>query len=220
MVNRYLFLAFSALWAIFFLYAWSLSRRLAHLRKELKELRSIHTRKESQMKKVSKGFFLGSVGIALGIADVLVILGNVRTRAGFREEGFGLIGLGCVSMLYGAICILVLWYKSWAAIQDGHARTTPGKAIGFFFIPIFNIYWAFQAVWGLSKDFNAYLQRNAIPAARLPEGLFLVYCILCFTAWIPVLGLVLLVVNYVLGLIMVSTLCDGINAVAGKPQVG
>ena len=39
MVNKYLFLAFSALWAIFFLYAWSLSRRHAHLRKELEELK-------------------------------------------------------------------------------------------------------------------------------------------------------------------------------------
>ena len=40
MVNKYLLLAFSALWAIFFLYAWSLSRRQAHLGKELEELKS------------------------------------------------------------------------------------------------------------------------------------------------------------------------------------
>jgi CcmD family protein len=39
MVNEYLFLAFSALWAIFFAYAWSLSRRQARLRKELEELK-------------------------------------------------------------------------------------------------------------------------------------------------------------------------------------
>ena len=39
-LNKYLFLAFSALWAIFFLYAWSLSRRQAHLRKELEELKN------------------------------------------------------------------------------------------------------------------------------------------------------------------------------------
>jgi len=38
--NIYLFLAFSALWVIFFLYAWSLSRRQARLRKELEELKS------------------------------------------------------------------------------------------------------------------------------------------------------------------------------------
>ena len=40
MVNKYLFLAFSALWVIFFVYAWSLSRRQAHLRKELEELKN------------------------------------------------------------------------------------------------------------------------------------------------------------------------------------
>jgi CcmD family protein len=39
-LNIYLFLAFSALWVIFFLYAWSLSRRQARLRKELEELKS------------------------------------------------------------------------------------------------------------------------------------------------------------------------------------
>jgi len=123
-----------------------------------------------------------------------------------------------IPMLYGGIVMAILLYKSWAAIQDGHARTTPGKAIGLLFVPFFNIYWAFQAIWGLAKDFNAYIQRNSIPAARLPEGLFLAYCILCFTTWIPVLGLVLLVVNFIIGLIIVSDLCDRINAVAGKPH--
>jgi hypothetical protein len=168
------------------------------------------------MKKVSKGLFLGSVGIGFGIATVLVILATVRMKTGSPQGGLRLIGLSSIPMLYGAIFMVVLWYKSWAAIQDGHARTTPGKAIGFLFIPLFDFYWIFQAVWGLSKDFNAYLQRNSIPAARLPEGLFLAYCIICFTTWIPILGLVLFVVNCIIALIMVSALCDGINAVAEK----
>ncbi|HMD84774.1 MAG TPA: hypothetical protein VKO18_08750 [Terriglobia bacterium] len=170
------------------------------------------------MNRVSKGLFLGSVAIGFGIADVLAIVAKVRTRTASPQGVLSLIGLSSIPMLYGAIFMAVLWYKSWAAIQDGHARTTPGKAIGFLFIPFFNIYWVFQAAWGLSKDFNAYLQRHSIPAARLPEGLFLAFCILGFTTWIPVVGLVLLIVNYILGLIMVSALCDGINAVAGKPQ--
>jgi len=38
--NKYLFLAFSALWVIFFLYAWSLSRRQANLERELEELKN------------------------------------------------------------------------------------------------------------------------------------------------------------------------------------
>ena len=40
MLNIYLFLAFSALWVLFFIYAWSLSRRQARLQKELEELKS------------------------------------------------------------------------------------------------------------------------------------------------------------------------------------
>ena len=35
MVNEYLFFVFSALWAIFFVYSWSLGRRQTRLRKEL-----------------------------------------------------------------------------------------------------------------------------------------------------------------------------------------
>jgi hypothetical protein len=170
------------------------------------------------MNTVAKGFFLSSVAIGLGIADALVLLGSLRIRMGSPEAGLGLIGLSLIPGLYGGIVMAVLWYKSWAAIQDGHARTTPGKAVGFLFIPFFNIYWVSQAIWGLSKDFNAYLQRNSIPATRLPEGLFLTFCILGFTTWIPGLGLALLIVNYMIALIMVTALCDGINAVAGTPQ--
>jgi CcmD family protein len=39
-LNTYLFVAFSALWVLFFVYAWSLSRRQARLQKELEELKS------------------------------------------------------------------------------------------------------------------------------------------------------------------------------------
>jgi CcmD family protein len=38
-VNKYLFLAYTFVWLIFILYAWNLSRRQAHLRKELEELK-------------------------------------------------------------------------------------------------------------------------------------------------------------------------------------
>ena len=36
----YLFVAFSALWVLFFIYAWSLSRRQERFEKELEELKS------------------------------------------------------------------------------------------------------------------------------------------------------------------------------------
>ncbi len=40
MVNTYLALAYSFLWLLFMIYAWSLSRRQAKLRKEIEELKT------------------------------------------------------------------------------------------------------------------------------------------------------------------------------------
>jgi len=39
-LNMYLFVAFSALWALFFVYSWSLSRRQSRLHRELEELKN------------------------------------------------------------------------------------------------------------------------------------------------------------------------------------
>ena len=153
----------------------------------------------------------------MGIANILVVLGKIKIQQGDPEAALGLLGLSWLPMIYGGIVNLVLWYKMWGAIQDGNARTTPGKAIGFFFIPFFNIYWAFQAIWGFAKDFNKYIERHSIDTVQLPEGLFLTFTILCFTGWIPVLGLILVIVNYFIGLVMVSNICDGINAIAESP---
>jgi len=38
--NKFLFLAYSLVWIVFMLYAWSLARRQAKLRRELDELRA------------------------------------------------------------------------------------------------------------------------------------------------------------------------------------
>jgi len=39
-VNKYLVAAYSAVWLIFMLYAWSLARRQERLRKELEDLKA------------------------------------------------------------------------------------------------------------------------------------------------------------------------------------
>lgn len=170
------------------------------------------------MNGISKGLFLGSVAVGSGIALVLgIVIQVMRLTDGSADTILALSALSALPVLYSAIFLMVLNYKAWAAIQDGHARTTPGKAIGFLFIPFFDFYWLFQAIWGLAKDFNAYLQRRSIPSPHLPEGIFLAYCILCFVGWIPIVGLVVGMVNYIFALIMVSGLCDAINAAAKPP---
>ena len=96
---------------------------------------------------------------------------------------------GVLAILYlvEIVAMCFFWHKAWQTLQDPHARTTPRKAIGFMFIPLLNLYWVFQLIWGFAKDYNAYCRRHGIgrPPHRLPAGYYLAVVIM----WI---GLVLL----------------------------
>ena len=83
-----------------------------------------------------------------------------------------------VAQSAGLIAIItnsVFLYQLWKLIPADIARTTPGKAVGFCFIPIFNFYWLSVAFKGLSEDMNKTLQRYGIQY-RVNGGLGL--CIL------------------------------------------
>lgn len=134
---------------------------------------------------------------------------------GKATEAFGvflIFGIALVLALIASVLFVVVVYKMWGAIQDGYARTDPGRAVGFLFIPFFNIYWAFQALWGFAKDYNSYLERHGLNLRRLPEGIFVAYIILCLGAWIPFLGWLLVAANMVVGTIMIAKVCDAVNA--------
>ena len=167
--------------------------------------------------KMSKGFFLGSILGGLGGGVVLGILGAIFGASSRMDEAaIPLIALAVVAFLYAAIVVMVMIYKMWAAIQDGHARATPGKALGFCFIPLFNYYWIFQVYWGWSKDYNAYIRRHNINTAAMPEGLFLTVPILILCSIVPFVGMLAGLVNLILMIILVGKICDGVNAIAGK----
>ena len=179
---------------------------------------------------VSKAFYFGIYlggsilgGILIAIAMFAFIGSAVASENGNLDStATGVIaGAGVLVLLLAIACFLassivlfVLYYKMWAAIQDGHARTTPGIAIGFMFIPLFNIYWMFQAIWGYSKDYNEYLRRYSIQAKPLPEGLFLTGCILPLLGWLPFVGSIIGIANFVIFIIIVNAICYSINALA------
>jgi hypothetical protein len=71
-----------------------------------------------------------------------------------------------------SINYLRLLYLCWKAIQDGRATTTPGKAVGLLFVPLFNLYWMFTVYVAYARNYNAYLERYNIGIKRLPVGLF------------------------------------------------
>ncbi|RKY06205.1 MAG: hypothetical protein DRP56_07835 [Planctomycetota bacterium] len=179
---------------------------------------------------ISKAFYFGIYlggailgGILMAIAMFAIIGGAAASESGDFDPAAGgaIAGAGVLVLLLAIACLLassivlfVLYYKMWNAIQDGYARTTPGKAVGFMFIPFFNIYWMFQAIWGYSKDYNEFLRRHAIAAKPLSEGLFLAACIVPWLGIIPFVGWLASIANLVIFIIIVNAICDSINALA------
>lgn len=123
--------------------------------------------------------------------------------------GLAIAGAPLVLILIGYFMIIasvVFWamfvFKSWNQIQDGYQRTTSGMAIGFMFIPLFNLYWRFIAAWELTKNLNAYGERYGIQFPRVNEKLSLAACIVWCCAVIPLVNLLALPVAGILALVV------------------
>jgi hypothetical protein len=105
--------------------------------------------------------------------------------------------IGLPAVIAGTVLGYILLYRSWLLIQDGNARTTAGVAVGFCFIPFFNLYWIYVAFVGLSKDMNSYCRERQIAAPVISEGMVLAYYILSLISiiniplsFIPYVGIV------------------------------
>ena len=101
-----------------------------------------------------------------------------------------IIFIGIFPVITSLVFSFMMLYKFWQIIQDGQVRTTPGKAVGFVFIPFFNFYWIFICFWGLAKDMNRYIVDRNIRSTKINEELVLSYCILSCTSIIPYLNIV------------------------------
>jgi hypothetical protein len=153
------------------------------------------------------GGFIGAI--------VLGVLGTILAFDSHMNEAAPVLMYTAVAaLIYGAVMWCVLIYKMWAAIQDGHARATPGQAVGFLFIPFYNLYWGFVAIAGFAKDYNAYVDRYEAQAPKLSEGLFLTIPILTCVGVIPFVNYLTGLVNLILMIIVVPQIINGVNALS------
>ncbi len=165
------------------------------------------------MQPLSKGFYLGSIIGAMVLYVLLMGIGAIAAQEQ-EEAGMPFVCIGFLFLIYGVVIICVLLYKMWDAIQDGPARTTPGKAVGFMFIPLFNLYWMFQAWWGWTKDYNAYAEMKGLPLPRMPEGIALAMCILTLCGFVPLVNIFAGLANIVLMIVFYNAGINGVNAIA------
>ena len=131
-------------------------------------------------------WFFGWIGIILGL--ILDGAGAWASAGVCYVLGWISMFFGSLAVIAGAVFMFMLIYQFWKLIPPDIARATPGKAVGFCFIPFFSFYWVFIAYKGLGEDMNKALQRHGIQY-RVNEVLGLTACILTCCAGIPYLGI-------------------------------
>jgi hypothetical protein len=141
-----------------------------------------------------------------------------QERPGLGVQLIAILGiLGFVQFLIvQMIYTFVIIWKMWSSIQDGYARMTSGKAVGFLFIPFFNVYWIFQVWAGFPRDYNNYVDRHRLTVPHLSTGLFTAYPVLILLTAIPFLGILIALINMFLFVGIISRICDAVNALANQ----
>ncbi len=99
------------------------------------------------------------------IAGVLGALGLVlAVQKGAKSTLIATFAAADVFLVCSVAIELMLFYKMWAAIKDSQTSISPGRAVGFLFIPVFNIYWALLMLTGFTEDYNSFIIRRSIRA--------------------------------------------------------
>jgi predicted Zn finger-like uncharacterized protein len=127
-----------------------------------------------------KTVFVYGWAIVRIIAGVLGVLGlMMATRKGTTYSALmKTFAMADVFLVLGILIELALYYRMWAAIQDNPDSISPIKAIGFLFIPVFNIYWMLNMLTGFAEDYNDFIKRHSINTKELPVTLFIIYAFL------------------------------------------
>jgi len=142
--------------------------------------------------RISRPLYLGT-----GFLLLILLLGICLFTFDSKNRNFHdlqrLIWLIIASTISFTLVSVILWsillFKMWSAIPAGFARTTPERAVGYSFIPLFNLYWQFQVIHGWAVDFNRYSRSLWVQPPRMPERTALAVCILNLFCIIPYLDL-------------------------------
>lgn len=154
-----------------------------------------------------------------------LLLGLAEFLETSHDDSSGYPKLKVLSLLgVGALAIAVanwmkIHHRLWKLLPPSMASTTPGKAVGFYFIPFFNLYWMFVTFHGLARDANRTLSSLGEKRVRCNEGLALAFsiviaCQMSVGALTPLLSFPLAIANYVLWILLYGNLCRAFEVIA------
>ncbi len=183
---------------------------------QLKLYKDTRSTDDLTVRKLSKGFYLSSVTIAGSLIFVL----SIAAMLGRSQHNYDLFILSSffvfLSLIYYLVVISIFAYKIWSIIPPEIATTTPGKAVGFLFIPFYNLYWIFVVYPGWAKDYNLLLAAKKINLPVFSVGLPKTIAIFTLLSMIPYLGILFSLINIILVMVFISKACNSVNALTDE----
>ena len=117
---------------------------------------------------------------------------SVFSSFGMYARQFIGIRYGALSSLSGIVAVVfivffMIWhYHNWDLLDEDLRKTSPGRAVGFLFIPFYNLYWVFVSfIWlweGLNEMGKRYMQRDWL---AMQQGIPIAFAILIIASAIP-----------------------------------
>ena len=164
---------------------------------------------------------------ALAFSGLVTALTVILLEADIGHPGFSetwLPGLvGCAVGVASAVLWAMLHYRCWKALPARYRATTPGKAVGLLFVPLFNLYWGFISFPKLAGGFNALrAEHPELPLLDLKK--FGVAFAVSFAAewlcWIPYVGSCLEIVGFILFIFFYRGIVYNANLLIGLSAAG
>jgi predicted Zn finger-like uncharacterized protein len=136
-------------------------------------------KEKATFKKLSKTLYVYCWMVAQVIAGALGLAAVVlASRKAPNTTLLAVLAAGDIFLVCSLAIELALFYKMWSPIQDSDASTAPAKAVGFLFIPVFNIYWALSMITAFAEDYNDFIRRRSIAAKKLSIILAFVFAVM------------------------------------------
>ena len=152
--------------------------------------------------------------VCLIAATVLMAIGIIYSM--YDSGGGGLVLAVCYVLamplfITAGVLQMIYLHRGWSLLKGlNRVRTTPGRAVGLLFVPLFNLYWMFVAWYGWAQEYNRYVDATGRGASeRVSEGWFLAHCILMVSG----IGLI---ATPVTSLVTTHQLCRSINSEASR----
>jgi hypothetical protein len=158
--------------------------------------------------------FLGLILYFVGFSQSMSV--DPATGMPVNSGPSGLAVLGGLMLFVSAIIFFAWIWNLWASLPESHRKHSPAKATLLLLIPLWNIYWIFEAVWGWTKSYNAFLQEENVNLQQASEGIALSIPILMLTSVIPGLNLLTGPAAVLMTVVLMSSSIDNVNKLKKK----